>query len=242
VLVHDIKFYKSDRKSAKINYDMLGSGHSSETRFVLGKIILETMRSGIVGDMDGSAAEKCHLKTEGTKDFGQLAARKDKRKVLPTPNLEHRQKKLKKQKLAENTCIAEKKTGLDEFPNYKETNEEHQKPDKLRQEVDLSMKNSMPNNKSRHTKQLMNDKKKIASASKSSTDHARHLKTNEHCTSSQSTASKNNQVIANSHNIKAGVATDELVDKVVNDKARQQPLKSKKILSPLSSLFKKCRR
>ncbi|PNY09202.1 tRNA nucleotidyltransferase/poly(A) polymerase [Trifolium pratense] len=237
VLVDDIKFYKSDRKSEKINYNMLGSGHSSENRFVLGKIVLETMRSGIVGDRDGSEAEKCHLKTEGTKDFDQLAARKDKIKVLPTPNLEHRQEKLKKQKLAENTCIAEQKTGLDEFPSYKETNEEHQKPDKLRQEVDLSMKNSMPNNKSSHSKQLMNDKKKIASANKSSTEHARHLKTNKHCVSSQSTASKKYQVIANSHNKKVGVATDKSVDRAVDDNGRQQPQKSKKSLSPLSSLF-----
>ncbi|CAJ2646731.1 unnamed protein product [Trifolium pratense] len=224
VLVDDIKFYKSDRKSEKINYNMLGSGHSSENRFVLGKIVLETMRSGIVGDRDGSEAEKCHLKT-------------DKIKVLPTPNLEHRQEKLKKQKLAENTCIAEQKTGLDEFPSYKETNEEHQKPDKLRQEVDLSMKNSMPNNKSSHSKQLMNDKKKIASANKSSTEHARHLKTNKHCVSSQSTASKKYQVIANSHNKKVGVATDKSVDRAVDDNGRQQPQKSKKSLSPLSSLF-----
>ncbi|GAU29829.1 hypothetical protein TSUD_223750 [Trifolium subterraneum] len=202
VLVDDIKFYKSGRKSEKINYNALASGHSSENRFVLGKIVLETMRSGIVGDRDGSEAEKCHLKTE-------------------------------------NTCIVEQKTGLDEFPNYKETNEEHRKPDKLRQEVDLSMKNAMPNNKSSHTKQLMNDKKKIANASKSSTDH---LKTNERRTSSQSTTSKNNQVIANNHNIKAGVATDASVDKVVNDKGRQQPQKSKKRLSSLSSLFKNRRR
>lgn len=240
VLVNDIKFYKSERKSAKINYDMLGSGHTSETRFVLGKIVLQTMQSGIIGDADGFGTEKCHPDTEGTKDFGQLVTREDKRKVLSTPNLEHRPQKLKKQKLAENACIEEQKTGLDEFCKYKETNEEHQKPVKLHQEVHLSMVNSMPKNKSNKRKQLINDEKKnddkkIARASKTSTDYAKHLNID---TSAQSTMSKNHPVIANNHNKNVDVTTDESVDEVVNDKGRQQPQKSKKSRSPLSSLFK----
>ncbi|XP_058777698.1 uncharacterized protein LOC131651969 [Vicia villosa] len=246
VLINDIKFYKSKRKSAKINYDMLGSGHISETRFVLGKIILETMRSGsgVLGDKDGSEVEKCHLNTEGTKGSGQLVAKKDKRKVLSTPNLEHKPEKLKKQKLTEHTDIAEQKKGLVESFKYKETDEEHQKPVKLGQEVDLSKKNSMPVNKCSNREQLINDidRKQIVSTSKSSEDRARHPKLKEHRTSSHSTASKNNKVVANNHNINTGVTTDESADKVVNEKGRQQPQKSKKGLSPLSSLFKKNRR
>ncbi|CAL5188238.1 unnamed protein product [Lathyrus oleraceus] len=237
VLINDIKFYKSERKSAKINYDMLGSGHISETRFVLGKIVLETMRSGIVGEGDGSEVEKCHLKTEGTKGFRQMVAKKKKRKVLSTPNLEHMPEKLKKQKLAENTRIAEQKKGSSK---YKETDEEHQKPVKLGQQVDLSTKNSMATNKCSNREQLINDidRKQVVSASKSSEDHARNLKMNGHCKSSQSKLSKNNKVIANNHNINTSVTTDESVDEVVNDKGRQQPQKSKRSLSPLSSLFK----
>jgi hypothetical protein len=235
VLVNDIKFYKSERKSTEINYDMLGSGHTSETRFVLGKIVLQTMRSGIIGDGDGFEAEKCHPDTESTKDFGQLVTREDKRKVLSTPNLEHRPEKLKKQKLAENACIEDQKTVLDEFCKYKETNEEHQKPVKLPGEVHLSMVNSMPKNKSNKRKQLINDEKKIARASQTSTDYARHLNIDEHCTSSQSTVSKNHPVIANNHNKNVDVTTDKSVDEAVNDKGRQQPQKSR---SPLSSLFK----
>lgn len=225
---------------------MLGSGHISDTRFVLGKIILETMRSGsgVLGDKDGSEVEKCHLKTEDTKGFGQLVAKKDKRKVLSAPNLEHRPEKLKKQKLTENTGIAEQKKGLVEIFKYKETDGEHQKPVKLGQEVDLSTKNSMPVDNSSNREQLINDidRKQIVSASKSSKDHARHLKLNKHCVSSQSTVSKNNKVVANNHNITTSVTTDESVDKVVNKKGRQQPQKSKKGLSPLSSLLKKNRK
>ncbi|KAL5099646.1 hypothetical protein RYX36_003973 [Vicia faba] len=240
VLINDdIEFSKSERKSTKINYDMLGSGHISETRFVLGKIVLETLQSGIIVEGDGSETEKCHFKTEGTKGFGHLVAKKDKRKVLSTPNLEHRSEKLKKQKLDENTHIAEQKKGLVEFSKYRETDREHQKQVKLGQEIDLSTKKAMPINKCSNREQLINDidRKQIVSASKSSKDNVRQLKMNEHCMSSQSTVSKNNKVIANNH-INKGVTTDKSVEGVVNEK----PQKSKKGLSPLSSLFKTNRR
>lgn len=215
---------------------MLRRGHISETGFVFGKIVLETMSSGIVGDGDDFEAEKCHLKTEGIKEIGELVARKDKRQVLSTPNPECRQekfKKQKKQKLVENECIAEQKMGLENHElfekfKYKGTNEENPKLVKLCQKVDLSMtKDSQPKMKNIRRKQLINDIKKIVSASKSSLDHARHLKMDEHntCTSSQSTVSENHQVTANNCNTNVDVTTDESVDEVVDEKERQQPQK-----------------
>ncbi|KAH1224109.1 Poly(A) polymerase I [Glycine max] len=70
MLASDVEFYKTEkRKNSKINYDMLGKGHLSA--FVLGKIVLETMSSGTVGDGEDSEAGQCHLKTEGTKETAQ---------------------------------------------------------------------------------------------------------------------------------------------------------------------------
>ncbi|KAH7519833.1 hypothetical protein FEM48_Zijuj08G0079100 [Ziziphus jujuba var. spinosa] len=46
VLANNIESYKNRRKSFKIDYNMLGQGHLCETRFVLGKVILETMSCG----------------------------------------------------------------------------------------------------------------------------------------------------------------------------------------------------
>ena len=42
--------YKKGRSSFEINYDLLGKGDSLETRFALGKIILDTMGCGIHRD------------------------------------------------------------------------------------------------------------------------------------------------------------------------------------------------
>lgn len=230
---------------------MLGKGDLSETRYVLGKIVLETMNSGIVGDK----AEKCHLKTEGTKEIDQLqvsdpvnhqlVARKDKRQVLSTPNPEHKQEKVKKQKLVENGSIPERKTGkgncdLFEKFEYKKNNEEHQT-------IDLSMTDSGAKKKNYHRKQMINDRKKTAIASKSSLYQARQMVEHNRCTSTQSTVSKNHQVKADKRNINVDAKTNESdlkkklhlsPDEVFKEKERQQPLNSEQIQPTLSSLFK----
>ncbi|KAF5195617.1 Poly a polymerase, partial [Thalictrum thalictroides] len=42
--------YEKNRKSYEINYKLLKTGNCNETRFVLGKIIMDTMSSGVVQD------------------------------------------------------------------------------------------------------------------------------------------------------------------------------------------------
>ncbi|KAL6959837.1 hypothetical protein U1Q18_039988 [Sarracenia purpurea var. burkii] len=48
VLVQDVKRHKKQRKNFNIDYDLLRKGVARERRFVLGKIIIETMSSGVV--------------------------------------------------------------------------------------------------------------------------------------------------------------------------------------------------
>ena len=52
VLVNDIKSYRSERQSFEINYGKLAMGDLSEARFVLGKIVLDTVNSGIIADKE----------------------------------------------------------------------------------------------------------------------------------------------------------------------------------------------
>ncbi|KAK7309404.1 hypothetical protein RJT34_06102 [Clitoria ternatea] len=197
MLANDAELYKSERrKNSKINYDRLRRGDLSETRFVLGKIVLETMSSGIVCGREDSEAEKCHLKTEDTKETGQLqhtdvvnhqlVARNDEIQAYSTPNPESRQEKNKRQKFVENRCIAEEKIGpgnheLFEKDERKEPIEEHHKPVKLNQVFDLSKtKDSPPKKKSYQRKQLKNDGKEITNTNKSSLDQTRHVEMDEH--------------------------------------------------------------
>ncbi|CAN6541425.1 unnamed protein product [Malus baccata var. baccata] len=48
VLANDIEYYNQGRKNFEIDCHSLGKGHMREIRFVLGKVILETMDSGIL--------------------------------------------------------------------------------------------------------------------------------------------------------------------------------------------------
>ncbi|KAL2348685.1 hypothetical protein Fmac_002685 [Flemingia macrophylla] len=243
MLASNVELYTSEkRKNSMINYAMLGKGHLSETGFVLGKIILETMNSGIVGDGEDCEVGQCHLKTGSTEEIGQpqlsdpvnhqLAAMDD-GQLLSIPDSESRQGKNKKRKLVENGCIANKKIRLGnrelfEKHEYKKNKEEHEKLVKLSQKVDLSLKeDSLPKKKNNHSKRLINDKKKITGANKSSLDQAKHKKMEER--SRQSTLSENHQVIANNCNI-------DVDAKTTNESYSY--LKKKKSHSSLVEIFK----
>ncbi|MED6109410.1 hypothetical protein PIB30_033284 [Stylosanthes scabra] len=249
-LVNDVQLYRSKRKGSTIKYDMLSQGSIEETRYVLGKIVLNTMISGIVENKkDDFEAEKCHLKTEGTEKSGQSqisnpvihksVARKHERQAF-LPNPESKQGKIKKQKLADNDHVPEQKVDMwSGESDCEETSQEGQKQVKLTQKVDPSMrKHFVPKMKNHPIKQLRNDRKNPDIVSKSFLDPGRHLKTVERKshTPLQSTVSKNHQEVADSCNIN--------VDAKATNKSRLKKEKmqssSKKDLKPtLSSLFRK---
>ncbi|KAK7406914.1 hypothetical protein VNO78_08550 [Psophocarpus tetragonolobus] len=200
MLASDVEFYKSERrKSSNINYDKLRKGHLLETAFVLGKVILETMSSGIVGDGEDSETGQCLPRTEGTKEISgsQLAAISDGGQLSSILNSVCKQGINKKCKMVENRCIAKKKIvsqnhELSEKFGYKENKEQQEKLVKSTPKVYLSMtKDSLPKKKNYRRKQLINDTKNITSANRSSLDQARHMKTDDR--TSQSTACENHQ-------------------------------------------------
>ncbi|XP_068468669.1 uncharacterized protein [Phaseolus vulgaris] len=252
-LASDGKFYKSGRRTdLKINYDMLGKGQLSETGFVLGKIVLETMSSGIVGDGKDPEAGQCHLKTKGTEEIGpsqhpdlvnhQVASMDGEGQLLSIPNSACGQEKNKKRKLVENRCVARKKMGsgnheLSEKFKCKENKKEQQKLVKINQKVDQSMKKDSAKRKIDHRKQLINDKKKITSANTSSLDQAMLMKT-EHstCTASQSAVSENHRVIAYNLDMDAKTTNNNL--DVDAKTPNESDMKKKKMRVSLVELFK----
>lgn len=114
VLVNDVESYRSEKDNFEINHNLLGMGHKSEIRFVVGKVILETMSNAIVREREVSEAskegtnEKCQSQLSDSPN-SQLVTKKDKGRALSASDPEHRNKKHKKQKLVENESIPDQK-------------------------------------------------------------------------------------------------------------------------------------
>ncbi|KAK6237232.1 hypothetical protein QUC31_002701 [Theobroma cacao] len=104
LMVDDIESFVNgrQRESPGINYHLLGKGDPRETRYVLGKIILETMKDGRLGEGTQIAnGEKDHLQPkviEKNLANNQLPLKKDKKRVPSLLNPEAKQGLPKKQK------------------------------------------------------------------------------------------------------------------------------------------------
>lgn len=117
VLLNDIESYSSRRKSFEIDYHLLGRGYLNETRFVLGKIILETMSGVVKGGMEVVKVEETHVQPDVIKENCGLALSdlvkpgvvKDRnhKRGLSESSLEPQHEKVKKQKL-----VKKKKSSL----------------------------------------------------------------------------------------------------------------------------------
>ncbi|CAK9164937.1 unnamed protein product [Ilex paraguariensis] len=115
VLVDDVESFKKERHSFKINYSLLGKGNLCETRFVIGKIIMDTMGCGGVQRGEVNQEEKDELHTVDPEQRADVfeenshrAADLEKRPTLgkddrgcsiPPSNCELKQESSEKQKL-----------------------------------------------------------------------------------------------------------------------------------------------
>ena len=106
-MVEDIKSYINgrQRESPDINYHLLGKGDPCETRYVLGKIILETMKAGLLRDATEIAnGEKDLLQPKGIEEIlanNQLPLKQDKKRAPSLWNPEAKEGMPKKQKLVD---------------------------------------------------------------------------------------------------------------------------------------------
>ncbi|VVA10028.1 PREDICTED: poly(A) polymerase [Prunus dulcis] len=95
----NIKSYNKGRKSLQIDYHSLGKGYLSEVRFVIGKVILETMNSGILQGKELVQELDYHLLQENVKNYNKGR----KHSLIPdTPEV--KQEMSKKLKLKEQKC------------------------------------------------------------------------------------------------------------------------------------------
>lgn len=101
VLAHDVKSYKKDRKCSDINFSLLGKGDLCETRFVLGKIILDTMSSGALRG-NGDAEEKQEpVRSDSINNIKAFGNENRKRGL---PHILEPQKSTKKNKMIMEKC------------------------------------------------------------------------------------------------------------------------------------------
>lgn len=129
ILTGDVTTLDINRQSSVINYDLLLNGKHCELRFVLGKIILNTLGCGIVSEEEHSKEEKdhlnvldCHKKREVfletlPTDLGKCHStgkKGNKRRALSTSS-EQKQELAKKQKvMVRNNYLSEDATNYHE--------------------------------------------------------------------------------------------------------------------------------
>ncbi|XWS33945.1 hypothetical protein CRYUN_Cryun22dG0126400 [Craigia yunnanensis] len=107
LMVEDIKSFINGRcrDSPEINYHLLGKGEPCETKFVLGKIILETMKAGPLGDAtEIGNGQKDVLQAKTIEEIlanNRLPLKKDKKRDPSLLNPEAKQGMQKKQKLVD---------------------------------------------------------------------------------------------------------------------------------------------
>ncbi|KAH9624242.1 hypothetical protein KSS87_017917 [Heliosperma pusillum] len=106
VLMNDPESLREERHYYSIDYNLLGKGDIPETRFALGKIIMDTMRSGVVSNKPKLAPEKATSSIPKHETPNGKDGAKRRRNVGDDQN---HQQKLKKQKSSKQTNKLEQK-------------------------------------------------------------------------------------------------------------------------------------
>lgn len=142
VLVDDIELYASGRESFEIDYELLGRGNMKETRFVLGKVIMDAMCSGVVQEHQETAVEKHHLQPSDSEK--ELRDVKEER-VL---HLEQQQNRKRKEfnglkpvsDLKQSQVVVKKRKGVSELADQEEQREPEKKPNLEQQQKVIEKK------------------------------------------------------------------------------------------------------
>ncbi|KAK4261672.1 hypothetical protein QN277_004635 [Acacia crassicarpa] len=151
VLIRNVDSYRSEKKDFEINYDLFRRGHPSEIRFVLGKVILETMSSGIIEKEEVLDAKTCEVKTEEDSDEprnlslpdplnSQLVETNRDKRCASSSNPRPEKKKIKKHKFVQSESIPDQRTSLEK----QELFEMHKDEETARKIPKLSKSNPRP--------------------------------------------------------------------------------------------------
>lgn len=243
VLVNGIESYKKGRESFKIDYFLLGKGNLVETRFVLGKVILDTLYTGVV--REGVVTEKNHIHSEQKQELleegeshlalSDTAVVKEgkKHRLLPSQDEVEKEDWVKKQKLVEKKC---------NIPNQeianKQNGDEKQRSEKwLKKHQKVAMEGS--DKQERRQEATKKDEEKLIENGKYREKKHLKVKRNSHISKDEVTQKPEMVVDKDNCHLQQQEVTREENDVVREEKHKhKQVMKEKTSKPPLSRLFK----
>ncbi|KAA3453156.1 PolyA_pol domain-containing protein/PolyA_pol_RNAbd domain-containing protein [Gossypium australe] len=178
LMVEDIRSFINGRgrMSPEINFHLLGIGDPCETRFVLGKIILETMKAGPRGDATEIGNDEKDLQPKATEEIlsnNEIPAKKVKKHAPSSFIPDGNRGMLKKQKLVdENTATKNQEMVIKgELNDLAEKHQEFVKACKLSENKTNSMQGKISEKEEKSTKDKEKKSKKHTKVVEKSKHH-----------------------------------------------------------------------
>ncbi|KAF8410308.1 hypothetical protein HHK36_002834 [Tetracentron sinense] len=217
VLDADIESYSSTRQSFEIDYKLLGKGNHDETRFVLGRVIMDTMRSGVVREQLQEVVEKeeCHL---------------------PDPDLRQQQTLVKEKKTKHRQKAIQEEKHCPPLSNLVQC---HQEAIKEKKKHPLSLSNLQQEEKVKKQQKVVVKKK--CDLSQTDTAKKQQKAYGKKCNLPQQGMDKNPQKVFEKKKCDPPLSNLEWQQEVVkekNEKQKQELVVVEKCRLPLSSLFR----
>lgn len=228
VLVHDVGNYDSGRSNFNINYELLGKGDEQETRFVLGRIVMDTMSSGVVQESKFGEAEEKHkdrILTGGNCDMAPPCVqtrhdvgKEDRKPSLSLPNAYLRQDGVvRRQKLIDEKCNPSE-NGIVKVKNSAATEEWKKKNKQLVDEKCNSAATKELKKKNKQKPEMIEESEFPQVAKK----HKKIVKKESRCTSLKEIITQKQQNMGN-------LLSEEIVQNLLPpDSIKQQEVLSKK--------------
>ncbi|KAB2074932.1 hypothetical protein ES319_A07G184600v1 [Gossypium barbadense] len=178
LMVEDIRSFINGRgrMSPEINFHLLGIGDPCETRFVLGKIILETMKAGPRGDATEIGNDEKDLQPKATEEIlsnNEIPAKKVKKHAPSLFIPDGNRGMLKKQKLVDDDTAIKNQEMVtkDELNDLAEKHQEFVKTCKLSENKTNSMQGKISEKEEKSKKDKEKKPKKHTKAVEKSKEH-----------------------------------------------------------------------
>ncbi|PPS00234.1 hypothetical protein GOBAR_AA20421 [Gossypium barbadense] len=178
LMVEDIRSFINGRgrMSPEINFHLLGIGDPCETRFVLGKIILETMKAGPRGDATEIGNDEKDLQPKATEEIlsnNEIPGKKVKKHAPSSFIPDGNRGMLKKQKLVDDDTATKNQEMVtkDELNDLAEKHQEFGKTCKLSENKTNSMQGKISEKEEKSKKDKEKKPKKHTKAVEKSKEH-----------------------------------------------------------------------
>ncbi|KAG8489245.1 hypothetical protein CXB51_017281 [Gossypium anomalum] len=241
LMVEDIRSFINGRgrMSPEINFHLLGIGDPFETRFVLGKIILETMKAGPRGDAIEIGNDEKDLQPNATEEIlsnNEIPAKKVKKHAPSSFIPDGNRGMLKKQKLVDDDTATKNQEMVtkDELNDVAEKHQEFVKTCKLSENKTNSMQGKISEKEEKSKK----DKEK------KSKKHTKVVEKSKHHIALHTVSKKQQRVVRELNlreedemdNLEKVLGKEEVMERTEEHKGRAG--KERSGVSSLSSLFR----